>query len=419
MTNGRLKMYYTTELDNGIKIIAEKMENIKSVSVGIWVKSGSRFENHNYHGLSHFAEHMLFKGTEHRSPRDIANEADDIAADLNAFTTREYTCLYLKVMDEYFERGLEIIVDVFLNSIFPEEEVEKERQVILEEIKMYNDTPEDIVHDLILEACYDGQPLSYNVLGDQESIKEIDRDILRDYYKEEFLSRETVIAVAGNIDPSKACSKIEEYFHKKGKTSTLEKTGKKTPEYRVNHKSFYKDIEQVHYCLSLPGLSYQDDRIYQLSLLNNILGGSMSSRLFQNIREINGLAYTVYSFPLAFHDCGVMIIYAGISKENLRQTGELIWENIEHLKGEDESFKITAKELERAKAQVKGSIIFGLESTNSRMIRLGHSMLLKGKVLTPEEVIDKIDNIKLNDLEMVANELFLPEKLSSSMVGPA
>ncbi|UMZ73419.1 M16 family metallopeptidase [Natranaerofaba carboxydovora] len=409
-------MYYSTNLDNKIEVIAEKVENIRSISLGIWLKSGSRFENPDFNGVSHFMEHMLFKGTKNRSPQDIANEIDDIAGEMNAFTTREYTCVYLKVIDEYFEKGLEIVADVFFNSVFPEEEIEKERQVILEEIKMYNDSPEDQVYDLMLDSCYGGHPLAFNVLGDKNTINNIDKNFLVDYYINGFLSRDIVISVAGNIEPQKATSIIKKYFDKKRLNDAHLNAG--SPVYQTDDKYKYKDIEQAHYCLALPGIAYNDEKIYQLSLLNNILGGSMSSRLFQNVRELKGLAYSVYSYPLAFHDTGILIVYAGVSPENIEQTGEIIWDNLEGLAGRRENMNITSRELERAKAQVKGSIIFSLESTNSRMMRLGYSKLLKGKVFTPDEIIEKIDKIKLSDLEKLADQLFVPGKLSTALIGP-
>lgn len=412
-------MYYTVKLNNGIKVIAEEVKNIRSISLGIWVKSGSRYESPWCQGISHFIEHMLFKGTKNRTTKEIANEIDDIAAEVNAFTSREYTCLYLKVIDEYFEKGLDIVSDIILNPLFPPEEIERERQVILEEIKMYKDTPEEVVHDLMIETCFEGSSLAYNVLGQEKVIDKLDKSILMDYFNEKFNANNIVISVAGNIEPEKVCSLIERYFEGINKYDGLEvNIDDYAAEYQQNDSYNYKDIEQAHYCMAFPGISYSDEKIYQLSLLNNILGGSMSSRLFQNIREAKGLAYSVFSYPVAFCDCGLFMIYAGISPENVEKAGELILENLMELVNNNEGQKIMSQELERARAQIKGSLIFSLESTNSRMLRLGYSQLLKGQALTPEQVIERIDNITLADLEKLSSKLFLTQELSTALVGP-
>jgi predicted Zn-dependent peptidase len=396
--------------DNGLRIVTEKIPSIRSVALGIWVGTGSKYENNQNNGISHFLEHMFFKGTKSRTAKEIAETFDEIGGNVNAFTSKEYTCYYARVLDQHAPIALDVLSDMFFESVFDSEEIEKEKNVVIEEISMYEDTPDDLVHDLIARACFSDHPLGFSILGTEEVLRSLSRDDLLQYIEKRYLPENTVITVAGNFDVS-LVEAIKERFS--SFTRSGQQVGISNPSFIANAIAQHKATEQAHLCISLPGYHVGHEEIYSLILLNNILGGSMSSRLFQEIREERGLAYSVYSYHSAYKETGTFTIYTGTAPEHVGQVFDIV-SNILHDVAEK---GITSKELNKGKEQLKGSLMLSLESTNSRMSRLGKNELLLGRHLSLDEIIAKIDKVDLDSILGVARELFR-SKLALAMVSP-
>ena len=388
-------------LDCGVRIITEKNTMVRSAALGIWVASGSIYENDDINGISHFIEHMMFKGTDKRSARKIAEDMDRIGATFNAMTGKESTCYYVKTLTSNIYEGAEILLDMVLGSRFDTEEMDKERQVILEEIKMVKDTPDDEIYDTILELVNQGNPLSRSILGSPESLAGIDHDKIVEYYRKRYAREGIIVAVAGNFDEDK----IVKLFEDKMKV-----LNEKLPPYERVIKPYEKtfdvkvrDIEQSHICLAVPGVSYVDDMYYASVLMNSILGGSMSSRLFQNIREQKGLAYTVASMNSFNSFTGSFIIYAGIAHENIAKTIKEIRYELENLA----EHGVTEEELAIAKEQVKTSYIFSLENPATLMFSLGRNKLLMDRLFSVDESLANYNAVTTQDIlkaaEMVGN----------------
>ena len=397
------------QLSNGLRVVLEKMPTLRSVSFGIWVGTGSRNETPEQNGISHFIEHMLFKGTERRSAKDIADIFDGIGGNVNAFTTKECTCYYAKVLEEHLPIAMDVLSDMFFHSQFDPAEMDKERNVILEEISMYEDTPDDLVHDLISQAAYGSHPLGYTILGKEENLHALTPDRLRSYMTERYSVADTVIAIAGNY-PDHILELLEQYFAAfsvPGAPSPLSLPG------FISGTAFYKKkTEQNHICLSLPGCGLADEKLYAMILLNNAIGGGMSSRLFQEIREKRGLAYSVFSYHSAHADSGQFTIYAGTAP---KQTDEVLKLTTELL-SEFLHTGMTAEELHRGKEQLKGSLILGLESSSSRMNRIGKNELMLRKHVTIDEILERIEEITLTDVEAVLALMF-SQPFAVAMVG--
>ncbi|MFK7694054.1 M16 family metallopeptidase [Paenibacillus sp. HJGM_3] len=397
------------QLQNGLRVILEKIPTCRSVSFGIWVKTGSRNENVTNNGISHFIEHMLFKGTARFTAKEIAETFDGIGGNVNAFTSKEYTCYYAKVLDEHLPIAVDVLADMFFHSLMDPAELEKERNVILEEISMYDDTPDDLVHDLIARAAYQDHPLAYSILGTQANLEAMNSDTLREYMKGHYRIDNTVIALAGNIDDS-VVELLEKHFGSFSNAGSEQAVAE--PLYSSESIFHKKDTEQNHICLALPGCSLSDPLLYPMILLNNVIGGGMSSRLFQEIREKRGLAYSVYSYHTAHLDSGMFTIYMGTAP---KQTSEVLDVTMELLRGlADHS--LSEPELKKGKEQLKGSFILSLESTSSRMNRLGKNELMLGKHYTMDEILHRIDAVTLDDLKELAGKLF-SHAFSLSMVG--
>ena len=403
-------MYDQHTLPSGLKIIAEKIPHFRSVAVGLWIGSGSQYETRTQAGISHFIEHMLFKGTKKRSARDIAEVMDAVGGQLNAFTSKECTCFYAKVVDEDLPLAVDVISDIVLHSLFSPQELEKEKGVILEEISMAEDSPEDLVSELIMLAQYGDQPLARPILGTEESVSQLTRAKLLHYYKKFYRPENAVLALAGNYEWESVLKLAEEYLGgwEPGEPGPAYRTRPAKPQVIRREK----DIEQLHLTVAFPGVSQDSDEIYPLSILNSVLGGAMSSRLFQSIREERGLAYTVYSYPAAYSDSGLFAIYAGTSLEHAPEVMKLIRQEIEKITREG----LTRQEFDQARAQLKGSYILGLESTSSRMNALGRRKLLLGTEQTEEEVIAKIDAITYEQVFDLTKKL-LTAKPSLALVG--
>lgn len=395
---------------NGLRIVKENIPAVRSVTIGIWVLTGSRNETEKNNGISHFLEHMFFKGTKTRSAKDIAEAFDAIGGQVNAFTSKEYTCFYAKVLDNHKEFALEILADMFFNSSFDGDEMEREKKVILEEIKMYEDTPDDIVHDLLAKATYVDHPLGYPILGTDDHLKTFSPRTLKDYIADRYTPNNVVVSVAGNVDDS-FINYIETHFENFQSTKQNESLIK--PAFHANHVERLKDTEQAHLCIGYDGLPVGDDRTYSLVIMNNVLGGSMSSRLFQEVREQKGLAYAVFSYHSSFIDNGLLTIYAGTGKEQL----PLLQETISSTVNELISNGLSDKELKNSKEQLKGNLMLSLESTNSRMSRNGRNELLMQRHRTLDDMIEEIDAVDHESIETVIETIFKKDP-STALIAP-
>ena len=395
---------------NGVRIVLENIPTVRSVAIGVWIGTGSRNENPQTNGISHFLEHMFFKGTKTRSAKEIAESFDSIGGQVNAFTSKEYTCYYAKVLDTHAQFALDVLADMFFNSTFVEEELNKERNVVLEEIKMYDDTPDDIVHDLLSRAIYGDHPLGYPILGTEETLNTFTGETLKEYIHNRYTPENVVISIAGNIS-DKFILEVEKYFgsYEGGNSSTPENI----PVFQSNRLSRKKETEQAHLCIGFEGLKIGHEDVYSLIILNNILGGSMSSRLFQDVREQRGLAYSIFSYHSAYQDNGVVTVYGGTGAKQMDVLFETIQATLEKLKQDG----ITEKELNNSKEQLKGSLMLGLESTNSRMSRNGKNELLLKRHRSLDEIIEQIDQVTKQSVDGMATSVFT-DKYSVSLISP-
>lgn len=402
-----------TTLENGLRVVLEDIPFVRSVSFGIWVKNGSRNEESATNGISHFIEHMLFKGTDKRTAKEIADAMDEIGGQVNAYTSKEYTCYYTRTLDSHFDVALDVLSDMFFNSRFDPADIKKEHNVIIEEINMYEDTPEDIVHDLLQYAVYKSGSLGLSILGTPESIGTFDQDSLKKYLTDHYVPDRTVIAVAGNLKDCNALDKIKETFGNfKDPDIQREKCGQK---YVPSFIKKEKDIEQVHLCLGFPGIASGTDESYAMAAVNTMLGGGMSSRLFQKIREEHGLAYSVYSYHTGFADTGLFAIYAALNPAQTGDVMELILEEVKTLFTE----KITKSQLNKTKEQLKSNYILSLENVASRMNSIGRNLLMLDRVVTADELIQKIDAINLDAFYKLCDKVFMMDQMSLSVVGNA
>ena len=355
-------MFVRETLPGGLRLVTENIPHLKSVSIGIIVGLGSQNESYEKRGLSHFLEHMTFKGTKKRRAKDIVAALDGIGGKINAYTSKEFTKYYIVVSDEHVGFAIELLGDIFLNSLFKKQDIETERNVILEEIKMYEDTPDELVHDLFSQVVWNKHRLGYGILGEKSTVEKINRSDFINYQDRYYNCKNTIIACAGKLSHDSISKKVQNVF--KGlKESTFDEEKYLNPKTKHAEKIFYKDTEQSHVCLGGHGYSYGDPRRYSLSVLNMILGGAMSSRLFQNIREKEGLVYAIYSYHTFFKNTGLFTIYAGTSPKTYKRVVNLIVSEINKIceKG------ITKEELRIAKEKLKGNLVLGLETSQSRM----------------------------------------------------
>lgn len=408
----RYAMFQKETLTNGIRIVTEEIPYVNSVSIGLWIKAGSRYENIENNGISHFIEHMLFKGTQNRTAKDIANSIDKIGGQLNAFTSKECTCFYAKVLDTHFDTALDVLADMFFNSNFDWEEIEKERGVVLEEINMYEDSPEDLVHDIFSQAVWSGNSLGMPILGTGESLANLNREKIVQYFNKYYHSQNLVISVVGNIKHITAADKIKAYFEKASQ-SNKSTSQIVMPSFVSEYTLKSKVTEQAHLCMGFKGVDLKSKLFYPMLLLNNVFGGAMSSRLFQKIREDRGLAYSVFSYPSSFEDCGLFSIYAGSKPDNLKSVVKLIMEEINSIKDKG----ITEEELYDSKEQLKGSYILGLESTSGRMISIGKSELLLKRIYSPVEILEKIDKVDIEIVNDIIKHIFDTDNMGAAVIG--
>lgn len=401
------------QLDNGIRIISEKVPGVRSVALGIWVGAGSRHETQINAGISHFIEHLLFKGTARRTAADIAEALDSVGGQLNAFTTKEFTCFYAKTLDEHFDLALDVLTDMFFNSTFEEKALEKERNVIEEEIKMYEDSPDELIHDLFAQTIWPDHPLGKPILGTTESLEKIGRSDILDYIRTKYLPSRIVVAVAGNIDHRTVQEKITPHFAGMKSSQPLKEDWPQAKAAAVS-ANLRRDIGQVQICLGTTGIAQNDDRLYSTYILNNVLGGGLSSRLVQVIREERGLAYSVYTYHTSFQDTGLFAFYAGTGPGKYQEVLELIFREADKISREG----ITEKELLKTREQIKGNLFLGLESVSSRMTRLGRNELCLNRIVTPDEVVSRINAVQREDVQGIARQFFQEQSFTLSTIGP-
>ncbi len=404
-------MFTKYHLANGIPLVVERIRNVRSVALGIWVKVGSRYELPEKNGISHFLEHMFFKGTKKRSARDIAIDIDSVGGDLNAFTSRESTTFYVKVLDEYLDRGIDLLTDIFLHSSFPPADLEKEKSIIREEIKMVEDTPDDYIHDLFCQSVWGQEGIGQPVLGRRETIKSFTSDDLATHVRQYYGTKDTVIACAGNVEPEKLLHSMDLALGDLRRGSEPKQGNPVVFEAAVSVHT--KDLSEAHVCLGVEGLHQGSPERYSLYLLNTILGAGVSSRLFQKVREEKGLAYSIYSFIASYVDTGLWGVYAGTAKKRLPEVIGLIVEEMKSLND-----TITADELKRAKDQLKGNLILGLESTNSRMQSIARQEIYHERYFSPEELMGEVDKVSLRQVKQVAAKLVRDGAIALTVLGP-
>jgi len=392
-------MIETYTLKNGLRIVLEPVENVRSVSIGIWILTGSRNETLENNGVSHFLEHMLFKGTKTRSAQDIAEAFDSIGGNVNAFTAKEYTCYYARVLDTYQEHALEVLADMFFNSVLSEDELAREKKVIMEEIKMYEDSPDNLVHHLLSKAMFGNHSLGRSILGTAANLEAMTRETLVDYMEDYYVPNNIVISIAGNVEKD-FIEKVEKHFASFSRPNR--ETIREKPLFIYDSITNEKEIEQAHVCFGFPGLAAKDEAAVSLAVINSSLGVGMSSRLFQEVREKRGLAYSVYSFHNAYVDSGMLGIYAGTNKEQLPVLREAVDETIARLVEES----LTEKELLNKKEQLKGNILLSLENTSSRMSRNGRNELLLNRHRTLDQITEEIDAIDSSLIRQTLDMIF-------------
>jgi predicted Zn-dependent peptidase len=401
-----------TTLPNGLRVLTEVMPGVRSATVGIWADVGSSVESHERRGISHLVEHMLFKGTSRRTARQIAETMDGVGGNLNAFTDKETTCYYAKVIDRHVPLALDVLADMFLHSTFDAQELGKEQKVILEEIKMYDDSPDELIHDVFLQTMWSGSSLGEPTIGFTDTVVRMTPDDLRAHMRGHYAPNSVVVAAAGNVEHDRFVELVAEQFSGfNGECTPPEPEGPATtPAAHVR----YKDSEQAHVIVGTRGIDVRDERRYALSLLDTILGGGMSSRLFQEIREQRGLVYSVYSFQAAYRRAGLFGVYAGTSPENVQPCIDVILEQFARARNQP----IDASEFALAKEHIKGNLTLSLESTSSRMIRLGRNEFALGRQVSPEEIEQRIDAVTPEDVQQLARELLLDENLGLCIIGP-
>ncbi|MEG0448235.1 MAG: pitrilysin family protein [Lysinibacillus sp.] len=397
---------------NGVRIVSEQIDHVRSVTLGIFVDAGSRYELPEENGITHFIEHMLFKGTATRSARQIAEEFDRIGGELNAFTSKENTCYYAKVLDHHGDLAIRILADMFFHSTFAKEELEKERQVVLEEILMSEDAPDDDVHEKLWEVMYPKDALGRPILGTAETLKTFTVDTIRTYMAKHYGPKSVVISVAGNIS-AELLATIESLFGQYEASPLAVEPVLTKPAFSAGEIVKLRDTEQAHLAISYPAIGVKDPDMYSFIALNNIVGGNMSSRLFQEVREERGLAYSIFSYQSCYADVGAFTIYGSTSRQQLPQLQHTIDATLLDIVAGG----VTEEELNNAKEQLKGSFVLGLEGTGSRMNRNGSNELVHRKHRSVDEILDAIDAISMESIDRLIAKILKAEP-AISIIGP-
>lgn len=402
-----------SQLDNGLTIVTEKVERVRSVAVGVWVHTGSRDEPEEKAGITHFLEHMLFKGTETRSAFDIALSMESVGGYINAFTSNEYTCYYTRSLDTQLKQSLDVLSDMVLHSTFPDEEIEKEKRVVLEEMKMYRDSPEDYLFEAFTGKLFANHPLGRPIIGFENTVRALSREDLFQYVQERYQPWNLLVSVAGNVDHDEVREQVETHFKDSGKGKKKQST---IPfdSYKSQREILYRPIEQTHMIIGRRGLYFDHDDKYLLLLANTVLGGGMSSRLHQNVREKYGYCYSIGTFNQSFTDSGLFGVYIGTDHEYVDHVRDLIGEEFRKLYQE----AIPGKELNEAKSQLKGKLLLSQESMSNRMTRMAKSELYFKRFVTLDELVEKIDSVTEKEVQKFASDFFRPEYFSESLLLP-
>ena len=399
-------------LDNGLRLVTESMPHVRSVTIGVWLTRGSRHEPQGHGGIAHFVEHMLFKGTMARSAEDIAQAIDSIGGQLDAFTAKEYASYYIKVLDEHLPFALEILSDVIRNPAFRDADIEREKKVILEEIKMVEDTPDDLVHEVFTQSFWEGHPLARPILGTKESIEALTGEALRRYFAGVYTADNFIVSAVGNIEHARVRELVQGGFDGVPRSGTPVADTMPVVVPRTIVRT--KELEQSHICLGVGGYQQNHGDRYVSYVLNTLLGGSMSSRLFQNVREKRGLAYAVFSGLAAYRDTGALTIYAGCANEAVGEVIDLIVAELKTAKREP----VADTELRRSKDHLKGSLMLGLENTASRMSHLARQEIYFDRQFGLDETLDGIERVTVPELTRVATDLFSDGGLAATVLGP-
>lgn len=404
--------YKKTVLPNGVRVLTERMENVRSVSLGFWVKLGSRDEAPPLIGGTHFLEHLIFKGTPNYTSTDISKIFDSKGAELNAFSSKEATCFYTRLLNEHLPVGVEILSDMLQNPLFKKEDIDSERNVILEEIGLHEDTPDDLIHDLFLQTLWPEHPLGKPVIGSKPSVSKMTKEQLQGFYADSYAPDNVVISAAGDVEHEMLVDLITENF-------TIERASKikralAEPQTAKKLNMIKKPTEQAYIHMGVPGLTAHSPRRFALLMLDIILGGGMSSRLFQEIREKRGLAYSIYSHHALYTETGYFSIFAGTSPSNAKTVVSLIYEELMRVA----KHGITDEEYTRSQDNIKGSLVLSLESTGHRMGRLGKAEIIRGEILSLDEIVDRVNSVTKENINKLAKELISPEKIVLSVIGP-
>jgi predicted Zn-dependent peptidase len=402
-----------TVLGNGLTVITEDMPSVRSVSIGIWLRTGSRAESEPDNGITHFLEHMVFKGTRRRTAEEIARSADSIGGHLDAFTAKECTSFSIKVLDEHVPRAFDVLADLVKDPLLRDEHINKESQVIQEEIKMVEDTPDDLVHELFTESYWRNHALGRPILGTRQTVRSFNRTRLFHYFRRHYTPGNMLVTAAGHLEHRRVLELVKKQFGAAaaGPASPVPKAPVASPGIRLRHK---KNLEQVHICVGAPAYPLTHPRRFACYVLNTILGGGMSSRLFQNVREKRGLAYAVFSGLNTYSDAGCLNVYAGTSTANARTVVQLIVEEFARLKSE----RLTEEELRRTKDYLKGSTLLGLESTTSRMSNLARQEMYFGRHISMDEIAREVEAVTAEDVLGVARDLLEPGRIALTVLGP-
>jgi predicted Zn-dependent peptidase len=399
-------------LPNGLTIITEQMQHIRSASIGIWLQTGSRDEDAVWNGISHFIEHMLFKGTEHRTAEEIARQVDSIGGNMDAFTAKECICFNVKVLDEHLPVALEILSDLVLHPVFDPNDITRERGVILEEIKMDEDNPDYLVHEIFTQNFWKDHPLGKPILGTKETVKKFERHAVLDAYSHRFAPGNIIVSAAGNLDHDRFVALVTKHFEQ----MKPRKNGFHSPVPKIVSKITLRNkkaLEQVQLCIGVPSHPIAHEKRHAGYILNTLLGGGMSSRLFQNIRERQGLVYSIYSDLNPYRDTGCLAVYAGTSRESAAKVVQSVVSEFHKLKAEP----VPAEELRRSKDQLKGSLMLSLESSSARMSNLARQEMYFDRFYDLDELIEKIEAITVEDLTSLANEFFNTESVAVTILG--
>jgi predicted Zn-dependent peptidase len=404
--------YRKSVLPNGIRILTERMPHVRSVAVGVWVETGSRHEPAARGGVSHLIEHLVFKGTASRTAQDIARTMDSVGGQMDAFTTKEHTCFYVQVLDEHLPLAVDLLTDILLHPLFNADELEREKSVVLQEIKMVEDTPDDIIHDLFAAQIWAEHPLGRPILGSREAVTGYGREEALGYFTDEYVPPRVIIAVAGNVTHERVMDLFTAGFRGFDRAAT--ERGATPPVLKAGVNIVNKTLEQVHLIMGFPGLHHSAPERYALFLLNDIIGGSMSSRLFQEVREREGLVYAIHSGVQAYTDTGTLYVYAGTDEKNFSKVLKSTLKVLRELK----KTGVTEDELRRAKDHLKGSLMLSLESTSSRMNRLAKHEMHHGTFLSMDAMLGAIDTVRHEEVQALVTDLLDEDRLSLTTLGP-